>query len=314
MGNSVEIKKAIDIARKSSKTKSSVIIYGETGTGKELIAQSIHYGGVRADKPFIAQNCAALPETLLEGILFGTMKGGFTGAIDRPGLFEQVNGGTLLLDEINSMDLSLQAKLLRTLQEGYIRRIGGLKDIPIDVRIIATTNEKPLEAVERGKLRKDLYYRLNIISIEVPALRDRIDDIKLLCDFFVKKYNKEMDKDIWMISEEVIALFRKYNWVGNIRELENMIEGAMNYISDDEHILRKIHFPREIEIKNNEKIDLYNEVNMDGGLPEIVSDIEKIIISRKLKESNYNISKAARNMKISRQTLQYKMKKYNTEE
>ena len=168
IGNNKKLKKAIEVGRRGSKSTSSVLIYGETGSGKELFAQSIHYDGPRKNKPFIAQNCAAIPDSLLEGILFGTEKGGFTGAVDRPGIFEQANGGTLMLDEINSMTLSLQAKLLRVLQEGYIRRVGGIKDIPIDVKIIATTNEDPVESVKKGALRKDLYYRLNVIYIAIP--------------------------------------------------------------------------------------------------------------------------------------------------
>lgn len=180
IGNSESIQKSIKLSKKASKSEATVFIYGETGTGKELISQSIHYGSKRANQPFIAQNCAALPESLLEGILFGTAKGGFTGAVDRPGLFEQANKGTLLLDEINSMPMHLQAKLLRVLQEGYVRRVGGTKDIPVDVRVIATTNESPHDILSNGKMRKDLYYRLNVIYIEIPPLRDRGNDILLL--------------------------------------------------------------------------------------------------------------------------------------
>lgn len=181
LGESNLIKEAIAKSKKACKSDASVFIYGETGTGKELFSQSIHYGSNRRNYPFIAQNCAALPESLFEGILFGTSKGGFTGAIDRPGLFEQANKGTLLLDEINSMPIMLQAKLLRVLQEGYVRRVGGTKDIPIDVRIIATTNESPKVILNEHKMRKDLYYRLNIIHIKIPPLRDRKEDIPLLC-------------------------------------------------------------------------------------------------------------------------------------
>lgn len=191
LGESNLIKEAIAKSKKACKSDASVFIYGETGTGKELFSQSIHYGSNRRNYPFIAQNCAALPESLFEGILFGTSKGGFTGAIDRPGLFEQANKGTLLLDEINSMPIMLQAKLLRVLQEGYVRRVGGTKDIPIDVRIIATTNESPKVILNEHKMRKDLYYRLNIIHIKIPPLRDRKEDIPLLCKKFISKYNNK---------------------------------------------------------------------------------------------------------------------------
>lgn len=309
VGNSVEIKKAIELARKASMTSSSVLIYGQTGTGKELFAQSIHYNGIRRNRPFIAQNCAALPETLLEGILFGTVKGGFTGAIDRPGLFEQANGGTLLLDEINSMGLTLQAKLLRVLQEGYIRRVGGLKDIPVDVKIIATTNEEPMVAVKNGNLRKDLYYRLNVISIKVPSLKERKEDIKLMSDYFISKYNKKFNKDIWMISERVLEKFNQYSWPGNVRELENMIEGAMNYIDYDEHVLKEEHFPFFFEI-NKDREFYIDDIDINKPLPAILEEIEKKIILKNLRDTNFNVSKAARKMKIKRQTLQHKIKKY----
>ena len=313
IGRSENIKKAIHIAKRASKSSSSVLIYGETGTGKELFAQSIHYSGSRKNEPFVAQNCAALPEQLLEGILFGTVKGGFTGAIDRPGLFEQANGGTLLLDEINSMGMTLQSKLLRVLQEGYIRRVGGLKDIPVDVKIIATTNESPLDAIENKRLRKDLYYRLNVIYINIPSLKDRLEDLNLLSDYFIRKYNKRFNKDVWMLSREVQRLFNTYSWPGNVRELENMIEGAMNYVADDEHVLVADYFPEHIKNYKNEKNDindLLKDIDNDESLKVVISSIEKKIISNKLIECNYNISKASRELKIKRQTLQHKIKKY----
>jgi len=313
VGNSKELKEAIDIARKASKSDSSVLIYGETGTGKELFAQSIHYEGNRQNKPFIAQNCAALPEALLEGILFGTVKGGFTGAVDRPGLFEQANGGTLLLDEINSMGLGLQAKLLRVLQEGYIRRVGGIKDTPINVRIIATTNEDPHESIDKGILRKDLFYRINVISLRVPSLKERKIDINLLSEYFIKKYNDKLNKDVWAISRDMIELFQNYFWPGNVRELENMIEGAMNYISESKHVLEKEYFPSYLsEVKNREH-NIIDKIDLKKSLPEIVEDIEKNMIEEALKESNFNVTKASQRLNIKRQTLQHKIKKYSIE-
>lgn len=190
IGENKQFKRIVQRAKRAADNNASVFIYGETGTGKELFAQSIHFAGRRKDKPFLAQNCAALPESLLEGILFGTAKGGFTGAVDRAGLFEQANGGTLLLDEISAMPYDLQSKLLRVLQEDYIRRVGGTKDIPIDVRIIATVNEFPEDLIEQGKLRKDLYYRLNVVSISLPSLNERKDDIPLLTDNFLQTQRK----------------------------------------------------------------------------------------------------------------------------
>lgn len=311
IGNSDGIKKAINIARKSCNTSSSVLIYGETGVGKELFAQSIHYEGIRKNKPFIAQNCAALPESLLEGLLFGTAKGSFTGAIDRPGLFEQANGGTLLLDEINSMGMNLQAKLLRVLQEGYIRRIGGLKNKPVDVKIIATTNEEPKKAVEEGQFRKDLYYRINVVSLIVPPLRDRKSDLELLCDSFIRKYNKKLKKDVWMISQDVIADFYDYSWPGNVRELESMIEGAMNYINYDENVLQKYHFPIFIDELREKDYNISKNIDLSESLPAVISNIEKRLITNAMMSSGNNVSKAAESLGIKRQTLQHKLRKYN---
>ncbi|WP_425447003.1 sigma-54 interaction domain-containing protein [Dethiothermospora halolimnae] len=311
IGSSKEIKKAIDIARRAMNSSSSVLIYGETGSGKELFAQSIHYEGNRRKKPFIAQNCAALPESLLEGILFGTAKGSFTGAVNRPGLFEQANGGTLLLDEINSMSLPLQAKLLRVLQESYIRRVGGLKDIPVDVKVIATTNEDPKETIEKGIIRKDLYYRLNVVYIEVPPLRARREDIGLLCDYFIRKFNKKFNKNVWMLSQDVIEYFNRYMWPGNVRELESMIEGAMNYIDSDENVLKNHHFPVDVVDYTKKKINVGDEIDIDKPLPDIIGDLEIKLIEKALYENNNNITKAANTLKIKRQTLQHKIKKYN---
>lgn len=312
IGEDDEFLNTISIARTASKSSSTVLIYGETGTGKELFAQSIHNESSRRRKPLIAQNCAAIPESLLEGILFGTTKGSFTGAINRPGLFEQADGGTLLLDEINSMGLPLQAKLLRVLQEGYIRRIGGLVDIPCDVRIIATTNIEPLKAIEQNALRKDLYYRLNVISIRIPPLRARKQDIPLLAEHFVKKYNLILQKDVWNVSNEVKNAFIHYDWPGNIRELENTIESAMNMV-EKEHMLKMEHFSTKIkdmfpEAKSKEDIEYILHDNKP--LEQILYDIEKKLITHALKENSYNITKSAKKLGIKRQSLQHKIKKY----
>lgn len=309
IGKNDKMIEAIEIAKRTSNSPSSVLIYGETGTGKELFAQSIHYGGNRRNKPFIAQNCAAIPETLLEGILFGTEKGGFTGAVEREGIFEQANGGTLLLDEINSMSLNLQTKLLRVLQEGYIRRIGGTKDIPIDVKIIATTNEEPLESIERGTLRKDLYYRLNVVYINIPPLRERTDDIISLSNHFIKKYNMILNRNIAGIEEEVLDYFFTYPWPGNVRELENSIEAAMNYAPMSRTILKKEDFKSSSNIFNDDKMNYINK-SLDMPLPEYLESIEKEIIQSYLEANGNNISKTAKALGIKRQSLQYKIKKY----
>ncbi|MCR8743780.1 sigma-54 interaction domain-containing protein [Romboutsia lituseburensis] len=309
IGESDAIKKSLTISKKASKSDATVLIYGETGTGKELISQSIHYDSKRKEQPFIAQNCAALPESLLEGILFGTVKGGFTGAVDRPGLFEQANKGTILLDEINSMPLQLQAKLLRVLQEGYVRRVGGTKDIPVDVRVIATTNENPMDILNEGKIRKDLYYRLNVIYIEIPPLRARGNDIILLANKFIEKYNKKLDKNIKYISDTGIKVLRNHYWQGNVRELENTIYSSMSMM-DDENILTN-EMVNINEYKNNIAENVY-VVDVDAKpLDWVVADIEERYINEALDKTNDNVTKAAAILGLCRQNLQYKMKKYN---
>lgn len=312
IGNSREYVKAVSTAREAALSSSTVLIYGETGSGKELFSQSIHSEGKRKDKPFIAQNCAAIPEGLLEGILFGTMRGSFTGAVNRPGLFEQANGGTLLLDEINSMDKNLQPKLLRVLQEGNIRRLGGIKDIPVDVRVIATTNIEPRVAVDEGLLRKDLYYRLSVVNINIPPLRDRKDDIPILIRHFIGEFNNIFSKNVWSVSDEIEEAMLSYSWPGNVRELKNYIEGAMNSISSG-HVLCREHFSNSAvsnlfgeEFKNMRAYKLQDNDDLNSS----IAQLEKKIISDTLKECQGNVSKCARTLNIKRQTLQHKLKKY----
>lgn len=306
IGQNRKFLETIDMARKAAKSSASVLLYGETGTGKELIAQSIHYDSDRREKPFLAQNCAALPESLLEGILFGTAKGGFTGAIDREGLFEQADGGTLLLDEISAMPYELQGKLLRVLQEDYIRRVGGMEDIPIDVRIIATINERPEHLIQSGKLRKDLYYRLNIISIDLPPLREKKDDILLLANKFVEKYSKRYGKDVNSISEGAKEKLLHYEYPGNVRELENIIMAAIS-MTDDERVLTEKH----ILINNEDRETMKGIYDFShAGMDWYLENMEKEMITLALAKHGGNISRAAEYLKIKRQTLQHKMKKY----
>ncbi|SHM34970.1 arginine utilization regulatory protein [Caldanaerovirga acetigignens] len=312
IGESPAIKKAIYMAKKAAITSSAVLIFGETGTGKELFAQSIHNASPRKGKPFIAQNCAALPETLLEGILFGTVKGGFTGAVDRPGLFEQADGGTLLLDEINSMGINLQAKLLRVLQERAVRRVGGASLIPVDVRVIATTNEDPIEGTKKGAIRKDLFYRLGVVYIKIPPLRERREDIPVLIKYFIEKFNERFGKKVKGVSEKVGRIFSEYDWPGNVRELENAIEGAMNMLGDEKYIDVE-HIPFYItENFCKANADFKTEPSSKSELPleEAIESLEREIILKALKECEGNITKAAERLKIKRQTLQYKIKKY----
>jgi arginine utilization regulatory protein len=310
IGKSPNFVEIIENAKKASQNSASVFIFGETGTGKELIAQSIHYASERKKKPFIAQNCAAIPETLLEGLLFGTSKGSFTGAVDRAGLFEQANGGTLLLDEINSMPYDLQAKLLRVLQESYIRRVGGTQDIPIDVRIITTSNEPQEIILSSGRLRKDLFYRLNVISLDVPPLRERKADIIPLAERFMCKYNERFGKNIKDISEEGKKELLCYDYPGNIRELENKIMAAVG-MSDGEEFLT----PKNLKIGKNTKKRRFQDMDVisSEGIDSYLGELEKEIIIEALEKNNYNITKSSQELKIKRQTLQHKMRKYKIE-
>ena len=305
-GENEKFEAVMERAKKAASNDATVFIYGETGTGKELFAQSIHNLGRRSGKPFLAQNCAAIPESLLEGILFGTSKGAFTGAVDRAGLFEQANGGTVLLDEVSAMPYDLQSKLLRVLQESYIRRVGGTKDIPINVRIIATVNEAPEELMAKGLLRKDLYYRLNVINISIPPLRERPDDIGILAEKFLDKYNKRFGKQLWMISDAALKKLRSYDYPGNVRELENIIEQAVS-MADDEHVLTQKHLNMPEKWINREPLLKYDE---SLPLDKYLEDLEEQIIAEEMLKSNGNISKAADALKIRRQTLQHKLKKY----
>lgn len=299
---------AIGRALNAAQNDASVFIYGETGTGKELFAQSIHYSGNRKEKPFLAQNCAALPEALLEGILFGTAKGGFTGAMDRAGLFEQANGGTLLLDEISAMPYDLQSKLLRVLQEDYIRRVGGTTDIPVDTRIIATVNETPEQLIAEGKLRKDLYYRLNVVAINVPPLRNRLDDIPLLVETFLAKYSKRFGKAIYKASEKALEKLKHYDYPGNIRELENIIAQAVSFAGEEAVLTEKLlQTPLRAETAGLKK---YNWDRVMA-LPAYMEQMEQEIIRDAMIQQGGNISRAAEMLKIKRQTLQHKLRKYD---
>lgn len=283
----------------------SVLIYGETGTGKELFAQSIHSESKRKNKEFVAVNCAAIPENLIEGILFGTEKGSFTGSSDRIGLFEQAEGGTLFLDEINSMNLHMQSKLLRVLQEKKLRRVGGLNDIECDVRIISSTNEEPLSLIENNKMRKDLYYRISTVTVNIPPLRNRKNDIDILVQYFIEKLSRHYSKQVKGASPEVILKFKEYDWPGNVRELLHSIEYAFNTMSED--IINVRDLPKYIQKqkKTNSKDTLHLRT-----LEEIMGQYEKEVIKNTLKRHKNNITKAANQLGIKRQSLQYRIKKY----
>jgi arginine utilization regulatory protein len=296
---------AIQLSRNIADRDCSVLIYGETGTGKELFAQSIHSESKRKNKEFVAVNCAAIPENLIEGILFGTEKGSFTGSSDRIGLFEQAEGGTLFLDEINSMNLHMQSKLLRVLQEKKLRRVGGLNDIECDVRIISSTNEEPLSLIENNKMRKDLYYRISTVTVNIPPLRNRKNDIDMLVQYFIEKLSRHYSKEVKGASPEVIFKFKEYDWPGNVRELLHSIEYAFNTMIED--IINVRDLPKYIQKqkKTNSKDTLHLRT-----LEEIMGQYEKEVIKNTLKRHKNNITKAANQLGVKRQSLQYRIKKY----
>lgn len=290
----------------ASDSPSPVLVYGETGTGKELLIHAIHNASPRRNKPFIAQNCAALPESLLESILFGTVRGSFTGAETRPGLFEIADGGTLFLDEINSMSLQLQAKLLRVIQDGEVRRIGDTKTTHVDVRIMTATNVDPITAVREKVIRDDLFYRISVISLKMPELKERRDDIPELMAHFIKKYSSMLKKNIKGVSAEVMDFFMTYSWPGNIRELEHTIEGAMN-ITEGQYITKN-QLPYYLQ--ENFK-DIAEPGPIDSKpLKDALMELEKRLIQEALRNSGGNITKSAEILDIPRQTLQYKIGKY----
>ncbi|MCB6609236.1 sigma 54-interacting transcriptional regulator [[Clostridium] symbiosum] len=288
-----------------------VMIYGETGTGKEVFAQAIHNTSARKGKPFIAQNCAALPDTLLESILFGTAKGAFTGATENKGLFELADGGTLFLDEINSMPIHLQSKLLRVLQDGHFRSLGARDIKTVDVKIIAAINTEPLKAIEEGNLRRDIYYRLSMMSITIPPLRERKKDIAHFVNFYVNKHNGTFNKKVQYVSKELIARLEEYDWPGNVRELEHIIVYGMSMVGEDSNMLKL----EDIEDKFNEMTSTPKKNKEEGNtlcssLREAVDEYEKSIIVRTMKVTGGNISEAAKILDIPRQTLQRKIQQY----
>ncbi len=304
VGQNKEILRLKALSKKAAEADVPVLISGDTGTGKELFVHAIHNGSKRRHNPFITQNCAALPSNLLEGILFGTTKGGFTGAEDRPGLFELADGGTLFLDEINSMPLDLQSKLLRVLQDGNIRRVGGTKTKNVNVRVVTATNVDPETAVQNKLLRRDLYYRLNVISFNIPTLRERLDDIEILTHFFIEKFNQRMGKRVQGVTSEVLQIFEEYPWEGNVRELEHLIEGIMSLY--DVEIIDEEHIPPKIKRNLIEK----SVGRQEMALNRVIKDTEIILIQNALIQTEGNITHAAELLQIPRQTLQYKISKY----
>ena len=303
VGRSPAMGKMFDLIKSVAGSPSTVLITGETGTGKELVARAIHYNSNRANKPFIKMNCAALPEGLIESELFGHEKGAFTGAIkSTKGKFEQANGGTLLLDEISEIPSRIQAKLLRVIQEREIERLGAGQTITVDVRLVATSNRDLKAMVARGRFRDDLFYRLQVIPINLPPLRERLEDIPILCEHFIAKYCNREGVPLKNLSQKVFELFMGYSWPGNIRELENYIERAV-VISDSQE-LKTADFP----IDMNAPIPGVGPDRLEAG--QTIADVEKRLIMKTLEANNWNKARAADVLGITSRTLRNKLHEY----
>ncbi len=299
--------------RKVASSDATVLIRGESGTGKELIARAIHFHSPRSDAPLVEINCASIPETLLESELFGHEKGAFTGAYkQKKGKFEIANGGTLFLDEIGELPLTLQAKLLRVLQDGRFTRVGGVENIEVNVRLIAATNANLEELLEAGKFREDLYYRLNVIPILIPPLRERLEDIGPLTDFFIQKYARKNKKHIKGISQEARYILMNYDWPGNVRELENAIENAVVMAEGD--IITPSDLPGYLQASTSTEGSLMNQLlqNQQGlSYKEKLEAFEREIIRQALEETGGNKTHAAKKLGFTLRTLRNKVKKYN---
>jgi DNA-binding NtrC family response regulator len=308
VGKSKVMEDVFKIVRQIADSKSTVLIMGESGTGKELISRAIHYNSNRRNYPFVTINCAAIPETLIESELFGHEKGAFTNAIEKKlGRFEVAHEGTLFLDEIGELSLATQAKILRFLEEKEFNRVGGSKTIKVDVRLITATNKELTQLLKKGSFREDLYYRINVVPIIIPPLRERKEDIPLLIDHFIRKFNEENNKNVKGVSKEALELMMNYEWPGNVRELENLVERVIA-LTPNEDIQ-----PNELPLSliNISKINGLKEYILDGKVPFLKAEeeFERGIILDALKRSNYVQSHAAEMLGISRRILKYKMDK-----
>jgi len=301
------MRQIFDTIRKVAKYKSTILIAGESGTGKELVAKAIHFNSDRSNQPFIPVNCGAIPENLLESELFGHTKGSFTNAVrTKKGLFEEADGGTMFLDEIGELPLQLQVKLLRVLQDGEIRRIGDSKAIQIDVRIIAATIKDLDKEVRENKFRDDLFYRLNVLPMKIPPLKERKEDIPLLVDHFIHKYSRELGKPIEGIAPEALNCLLNYSWNGNVRELENVIERAI--VLTESHRIEVENLPVEIENpKEESKLSLLND---ELSIKKASRYLEIDLIRKALRKTNGNHTHAAKLLEISHRALLYKIKEY----
>lgn len=313
IGDSTAMHVIYDLIRRVSQTPTNVLITGESGTGKEVVAKAIHYNGPLKDKPFVTINCGAIPENLMESEMFGHKKGSFTGAYaDKAGLFEVADSGSLFLDEVGDLPISIQVKLLRALQEKIIRRVGATEDMKVEVRIIAATNRNLEDMVAKGTFRQDLYYRLNVIHIKTPSLRERRDDIPLLAAFFLKKYNERLNKNINGISAEAMDILKKYDYPGNVRELENLVERTVA-LEGGATILPE-SLPPMVNTPNGRKMASSNEIEIgqEGvDLDKVVGQIEKELLIKAIHAAGGVKKKAAKLLHISFRSMRYRIEKYN---
>ena len=322
IGYHTDLLAAMKAARLASDSPSPIMIFGETGTGKEMFAQSIHNHSLRKTRPYVAINCAAIPENLLEGLLFGTSKGAFTGAIDKTGLLEAADGGTLFLDEINAMSPGLQAKLLRFLQERKIRRVGAMQEIDVDLKVISSVNVPPHAAIESGAMRADLFYRLAVVFISIPPLRERMEDLDRLVTHFLAKANGHLDRQVTGIAMDVMDRFNRYTWPGNVRELEHVIEGAMNMVGAEATIqMHHLSVPLLMESPHARSANngtrfspAFSASSKDPALSDLTlvemkTKSEIASIQAALTATRGNAAEAARRLGISPQLMHYKLKR-----
>ena len=308
IGENTGLKQVMAQVRRVAETNATVLVHGESGTGKELIARAVHNNSLRNNGPFVAINCGAIPLTLMESELFGHERGAFTDAKEaKAGTFERADGGTLFLDEVGELPLDAQVKLLRVLEERKITRIGGKKAIPVDVRIVAATNRNLDDEVKNGHFRLDLLYRLNVFTLILPPLRERKEDIPLLTNFFIRKYNRTLSLDVQSVSPEAIALLSAYDWPGNVRDLENAIQSSMILCTGG--VIRPEHLPDRI--KGYELAEAQTVTGSGGNsIREVNAQMEKDLIIEALKKHNFNRTLTAEALNISRKTLFNKMKRY----
>ncbi len=343
VGSNIDFLRAVNTAKMAANTPSPVMLYGETGTGKELFAQAIHNHSGRKISRYTAVNCAAIPENLLEGLLFGTTSGAFTGSRNKLGLFERASGGTIFLDELNSMATGLQAKILRVIQERKLRRLGSLRETEIDVKIISSVNKEPHVAIAENNLRPDLFYRLGVVFIPIPPMRERKEDIVLLARHFLAKHSRALNRKVSDISSGVLALFNDYDWPGNVRELEHVIEGAINLVVSSRTIERRhlqshlttwrrlrgqpdavqppvagsspdgysTHGHLREPLSGSSPVAGKRSIDSGKGLLAVQADHERTVVADALAAYGGNVTRAAQSIRISRQLFNYKMKKYH---